>query len=156
MSKCMQCVVLIAAGVLVTGTAYSGDVFARSKGQHGFMGQDWYICQSWDVYKRVQELMKDDGVAALKLEDRDCTKVRDQTEVVVEDTSPWWTLKFAICVRPIGSPDCGWTLPGAVMLARCKAFYKLKDPDMQANMMCVPRDQPDNPQRPWSFDYSGN
>jgi hypothetical protein len=155
MSK-MKCAVFIAVSVLTTEAAHSANnPFASSVGQHGFMDSDWYICSSWDVYKRYQELMKDDGVAALVLADRDCTKVRDQTEVVVEDTNSWWG-PYAICVRPIGQPDCGWTLHGAVMLARCKPFYKVKDPNMRANMMCVPREHPDNPQRPWDYGYAGD
>jgi hypothetical protein len=158
MSKFLKCAVLIAASVMAARSAHSANnVFASSIGQHGFMDSDWYICPSWDVYKRYQSLMKDDSVAALVLADRDCTRVRDQTEVVVEDTSYLNLLsRAAICVRPIGSPDCGWTLPGAVMLANCKPFYKLKDPNMQANMMCVAREHPDNPQRPWSFGYAGD
>jgi hypothetical protein len=160
MSRFVTCAVLIAASFLATGPAHSANnVFAGSIGQHGFMGSDWYICSSWDVYKRYDKLMKDDAVAALALADRDCTKVRDQTEVVVEDTSNfnlWSPNHGAICVRPIGSPDCGWVLPGAVMLADCKPFYKLKDPDMRAKMMCVAREHPDNPQRPWSFGYAGD
>ena len=154
MSKFLGCAVLIAASFLASRSAHAtNNPFATSVGQHGYMDSDWYICSSWDVYKRYQELMKDDFVAALVLADRDCTKVRDQTEVVVEDTS--YFSRGAICVRPIGQPDCGWVLPGAVLLARCKPFYKLKDASMQANMMCVPREHADNPQRPWSFGYSG-
>ena len=90
--------------------------------------------------------MKDDAVAGGVLAERDCKKVRDQTEVVLEETS-WWP--DAICVRPIGQPDCGWTLPGSVTSALCKPTYS------GAEMTCVPRQHPDNPQRPWSFSYSG-
>lgn len=157
MSRFLRGVVLIAASVVSATTAYSADnVFAGSVGQHGFMDSDWYICSSWNAYKKWDKLMKDDVAAANVLADRDCTRVRDQTEVVVEDTS-YLSLGShgAICVRPMGQPDCGWTLPGAVTLARCKPFYKLKDPIKRANMVCVPREHPDNPQRPWTFGYSG-
>jgi hypothetical protein len=154
MSKFLRFAVLVAASFLANRSAHSANSpFANSTGQHGFMDSDWYICSSWDVYKRYQELMKDDSVAALVLADRDCTKVRDQTEVVVEDTS-YLSLGShgAICVRPIGQPDCGWTLPGAVTLALCKPAYVSQD----APLACVPRKAPDNPQRPWNFGYSGN
>jgi hypothetical protein len=155
MSKFLQCAVLIAASFFVTWSACSAeDVFAGSVGQHGFMASDWYICPSWDVFKKFEKLFKEpDAVegaqAALVLADRDCIKVRDQTEVIVEDTGYWWG-PFAICVRPVGTPDCGWVLPGAVTTARCKP-YASQNP----NMSCVPRKEPDNPQRPWSFGYSG-
>ena len=158
MYRLIKCSILLVASLLATKAAHSqaDTIHARSVGQHGFMDSDWYICSSWDVYKKYANLIEDDAVAAFALADRDCTKVRDQTEVIVEDTS-YLSLGShgAICVRPIGSPDCGWTLSGAVMLARCKPFYKLKDPSMQANMMCVPREYADNPQRPWSYGYSG-
>jgi hypothetical protein len=116
----LQCAVLIAATLLVTKAAHSESdtIHARSVGQHGFMDSDWYICPSWDTYEKFEKLIKlpgEDAQSAFVLADRQCMKVRDQTEVVVEDTSYWSLLKrAAICVRPIGQPDCGWTLPGAV------------------------------------------
>lgn len=146
--------------LLLSRTAHSEPdlIHAGSVGQHGFMEFDWYICPSWDVYEKFEKLLsergnvEDTGQAAFVLADRDCIKVRDQTEVVVEATSRWtWGSHGAICVRPIGQPDCGWTLPGAVTTARCQPHYVSKDEPLT----CVPRKNPDNPQRPWSFGYSG-
>ena len=145
---------LIGVALLCTGTAHAADsIFARNVGQHGFMARDWYICPSWDVYKKLEKLFKlqpvADAQAALVLADRDCIKVRDQTEVVIEDTNLLWG-PDAICVRPIGQPDCGWVLPGAVTTERCTPTVSA-GPDMT----CVPRRSPDNPQRPWSLNFSG-
>jgi hypothetical protein len=151
-----KCAALIAATLLLTQTAHSeGDtIHARSVGQHGFMDSDWYICSSWDTYEKFEKLLKlqpaEDAQAAFVLADRDCTKVRDQTEVVVEDTT-FWDLHGSICVRPIGQPDCGWVLPGAVTLARCTPTYN----GVGVGMTCVPRENQDNPQRLWSYGYSG-
>ena len=120
---CCACVVLIAANLLVTKAANSqpDTMHPRTFGQHGFMLRDQYICLSWDVFQKFNKLLKNDTEAALVLADRDCQKVRDQTEVVVEDSNlrlfSWGTA--AICVRPLGSPDCGWVLAGAATVERC-------------------------------------
>jgi hypothetical protein len=150
------CVVLTASSLLITSAANSqpNTISPRTVGQHGFMDEDWYICPSWDVFKRVQQLLKlqpvEDAQAGVVLAYRDCIKVRDQTEVVIEDTNFLWG-PAAICVRPIGQPDCGWVLPGAVTTERCTPTYVSAD----QGMTCVPRKSADNPQRPWSFGYSG-
>ena len=158
MSSSARLAVLVAFSVLMISAAHSepDTIHVTTVGQHGFMQEDWYICPSWDVYQKFEKLSKlqpaEDAQAAFILADRDCIKVRDQTEVVVEDTSYWSLLtRAAICVRPIGQPDCGWTLPGAVTVARCTPTYNGKS----AEMTCVPREHPDNPQRPWSAGYSG-
>jgi hypothetical protein len=146
--------VFICVALLCSGTAHAADnIFARTVGQHGFMANDWYICPSWDVYKKFRNLLKlpgEDAQAGFVLADRDCIKVRDQTEVVVEDTNFLWG-PAAICVRPIGQPDCGWVLPGAVTTERCIPTYVSAGVDMTR----VPRKSADNPQRPWSFGFSG-
>ena len=91
MRRACICVVLIAASLLITRAANSqpDTIHPRTIGQHGFMDEDWYICPSWDVYKKFQNLLKlqpvEDAQAGFVLADRDCIKVRDQTEVVVED-----------------------------------------------------------------------
>lgn len=150
MSKILQCTVLIVASLLVTGAAHSeaDHIHARDVGQHGFMDADWYVCPSWDAYQRFKTLLKEDAKAAFVLADRDCIKVRDAAEVVVEDTD--WT-HSTLCVRPIGQPDCGWVLPGFVMVALCKEFYN----GVGVPTTCLPRKEPNNPQRPWSAGYSG-
>lgn len=150
MSKILHRAALIFASLLVTGAAHSeaDHIHAQTIGQHGFMDADWYVCPSWDAYQRFRTLEKEDGKAAFALADRDCQKVRDETEVVVEDTN--WA-HTVLCVRPIGQPDCGWVLGGFVMSARC---HESLDP-RGGRMTCVPRVDRDNPQRPWSAGYSG-
>ncbi len=150
MSKILQCATLIFASLLASGAAHSeaDHIHAQSIGQHGFMDADWYVCPSWDAYQRFKTLLKEDAIAAFALADRDCKKVRDAAEVVVEDTD--WT-HSTLCVRPIGQPDCGWVLPGFVMVALCKEFYN----GVGAPMTCVPRKERNNPRRPWSAGYSG-
>ena len=148
MSKIL-CASLIFASLLATGAAHSeaDHIHARGVGQHGFMDFDWYVCPSWDVFKKFEALLKKDAQAAFVLADRDCKKVRDETEVVVEDTD--WT-HSTLCVRPIGQPDCGWVLPGFVTVALCKPFY-----NEDQSMTCVPRVGRNDPQRPWRAGYSG-
>ena len=143
--------VLTIAGLSGVGPAHSepDTIHARSIGQHGYIDSDWYICRSWDVYKKFNTLINDDTKAAFVLADRDCEKVRDQTEVVVEDTN--WFFGDAICVRPVGLPDCGWVLPGAVTTARCTPTSISSD----QTMTCVPRKNRDDPQRPWRFGFEG-
>lgn len=145
-------VVLAVLWAIGAGAAYSeaDHIHAQTIGQHGFMDADWYVCPSWDVFKRFQTLMKEDAKAAFALADRDCQKVRDAAEVIVEDTNNLWG-PSATCVRPIGQPDCGWVLPGFVMVALCKEFYN----GVGAPITCVPRVDRDNPQRPWSLGHSG-
>jgi len=152
MSRFLKCAVLIAASLLVTTAAHSeaDTIHARVVGQHGFMDSDWYVCPSWDVFKRFQTLLKEEGEAAFVLANRDCTKVRDQTEVIVEDTNFLWG-PSATCVRPIGLPDCGWLLVGYVTTALCQPTYVSSDQPLK----CVLRKDQDNPQRPWSAGYSG-
>jgi hypothetical protein len=153
MSKILECAVLMAASLLLTTAAHSeaDHIHAGTVGQHGFMDADWYLCSSWDIYRKYDRLMKDDAAAAVILADRDCTKVRDQTEVVVEDTNTFWR-PYGVCVRPIGQPDCGWVLPGFVTTALCKPVYVSRD----KSMTCAARKTSDDPQRPWSAGYSGN
>jgi hypothetical protein len=112
--------VLVATSLLGSGTIRAEDYpFAGKVGQHGWidaLSGDWWICRSHDVFQKFKLLMKEDSDAAFKLAQRDCARVRDQTEVIVEDT------KFfdnSLCVRPVGEPDCGWVIPGYVTRAPC-------------------------------------
>jgi len=38
------------------------------------------FCPSWDVFKRFQTLLKEEGEAAFVLANRDCTQGQDQTK----------------------------------------------------------------------------
>jgi hypothetical protein len=147
-----NCAALIVVSVLMTDAAHSkpDTIHAHVIGEHGFMQSDWYLCPAWEVFKKFKKLLSEDTGAAFVLGDRDCKQVRDQTEVVVENTNDWFG-PWAICVRPIGSPDCGWVPYGFITKALCKPLYISKNQDMQ----CVPRTEPDNPQRRWSAGYSG-
>lgn len=144
---------MFAAGLLFTPTARSqpDHIHAQTIGQHGYMDADWYICPSWDAFKKFNNLLKVDGEAAFVVGDRDCERVRDETEVVVEDTSVLWS-PSAICVRPVGSPDCGWIIPGFVTTALCTPTYISRE----QTMTCVARTDRDNPRRPWKAGYSGS
>jgi hypothetical protein len=152
MSKIVGCALFLAVSLLVARPAQSqpDTIHAGTVGQHGFMDSDWYICSSWEAFKRFYQLMKEgDAEAAFLLGDRDCSKVRDGTEVVVEDTNVLWG-PSAVCVRPFGSLNCGWVIPGFVMAALCHAYY-----GPNHSMTCVPRTAQDNAQRPWRAGYSG-
>lgn len=153
MPKIAGYALFLAVCLLVVRPAHSqpDTVHAHTVGQHGFMDSDWYICSSWDVFKRFNQLLKEgDAEAAFVLGDRDCNKVRGETEVVVEDTNVLWG-PSAVCVRPFGSLNCGWVIPGYVMTTRCRTIY-----DPTGHMTCVPRKAQDNAQRPWRAGYSGN
>jgi len=152
MFRKVKCALLIAVSLLVTKVAHSeaDTIHARVVGQHGFMDTDWYVCPSWDVFQKFNKLLKDDAEAAFVLGDRDCIKVREETEVVVEDTNYFWG-PAATCVRPIGSPDCGWVLVGYVTTALCQPVYV----SIGQGLRCVARKEQDNPQRLWSAGYSG-
>ena len=142
-------VVLAVLWAIGAGAAHSeaDHIHAQTIGQHGFMDGDWYVCPSWDVFKRFRTLMNEDARAAFVLADRDCNRVLDETEVVVEDTD--WT-HSTLCVRPVGQPDCGWVRAAFVMSALCKEFYN----GVGAPITCVPRVHR-NPERPFIAGYSG-
>lgn len=123
-------IVLIAVSLLGSWAAHGANVdpFAYKVGQHGFIDGDWWICRSYELFQKFKHLLSEDNEAAMKLVQRECTGVRDQTEVVIEDTNAFrlnpWARPRALCVRPVGEPDCGWLLSGFVTSEPCATKWR--------------------------------
>jgi hypothetical protein len=77
------------------------DGWHRAEGKYG----GWWACRSYDDFQKFERLRKEDIEAAFKVAERSCVKLRDGTEIVVEDAT---FFHFALCVRPRSEADCLW------------------------------------------------
>jgi hypothetical protein len=101
------------AALIVATPAYAEWLWAGQRGRvddslHNHSdGGGWWACRSYNDLTRFEQLRRDqdDPEAAFEFAARNCAKLRDGTEVVVEETTFFhqW-----LRVRPRTQLDCFW------------------------------------------------